>query len=121
MSQFQFLAIEWADIASAAMRAEAQAQSDPRSACFYCRRALELGVNWLYRHDDRLRLPYQDHLSALIHEPSFAGAVGPVILPKLKLIKDLGDLAVPSNKPISARNAWAASRGTMSSRACDGK
>lgn len=110
MSQFQFLAIEWGDIASAAKRAEAQVHADPRAACFYCRRALELGVNWLYRTDERLKLPYQDHLSALLHEPSFVRAVGPVVLPKLKLIKDLGNLAVHSNKPISSRDAVAAVR-----------
>lgn len=110
MSQFQFLAIEWGDIASAAMRAEAQVHSDPRAACFYCRRALELGINWLYRNDARLRLPYQDHLSALIHEPTFTAVIGPVVLPKLKLIKDLGNLAVHSNKPVTQRDALAAVR-----------
>ena len=110
MSQFQFLAIEWGDIASSAMRAEAQVHSDPRAACFYCRRALELGINWLYRNDARLRLPYQDHLSALIHEPTFTAVVGPVVLPKLKLIKDLGNLAVHSNKPVTQRDALAAVR-----------
>jgi len=93
LSQFQFLAIEWGDIASAAMRAEAQVHSDPRAACFYSRRALELGIHWLYRNDNRLKLPYQDHLSALIHEPTFVSVVGPVVWPKLKLIKDLGNLA----------------------------
>ena len=110
MSQFQFLAIEWGDIASAAMRAEAQVHADPRAACFYCRRALELGVAWLYRNDGGLRLPYQDHLSALLHEPSFVAVVGPVVLPKLKLIKDLGNLAVHSNKPVTQRDALAALR-----------
>ena len=55
LSQFQLLAIEWADFASAAMRAEAPAQSDSRAAFFYCRRALELGVNWRTRHEDRWR------------------------------------------------------------------
>ena len=110
MSQFQFLAIEWGDIASSAMRAEVQVHSDPRAACFYCRRALELGINWLYRNDARLRLPYQDHLSALIHEPTFTAVVGPVVLPKLKLIKDLGNLAVHSNKPVTQRDALAAVR-----------
>jgi type I restriction enzyme R subunit len=48
--------------------------SDPRTACFYARRALELAVAWIYRHDSSLRLPYQDNLSALIHEPTFKAA-----------------------------------------------
>ncbi len=28
-------------------------------------------VHWLYKHDATLKLPYQDNLSALIHEPTF--------------------------------------------------
>ena len=46
---------------------------DPRTACFYARRALELAVAWAYKHDAALRLPYQDNLSALIHEPTSRG------------------------------------------------
>ncbi len=49
---------------------------DPRTACFYARRALDLAVAWAYKHDPALRLPYQDNLSALIHEPSFKRAAG---------------------------------------------
>ena len=82
MSQFQFLAIEWADIASAAMRAEAQVHSDPRAACFNSRRALELGIHWLYRNDNRLKLPYQHHLSALIHEPTFVSVITRTLAPR---------------------------------------
>lgn len=44
---------------------------DPRTACFHARHALELAVSWAYKHDSALRLPCQDNLSALIHEPSF--------------------------------------------------
>jgi type I restriction enzyme R subunit len=52
------------------------AYSDPRAAGFYARRALELAVAWLYKHDAALKLPYQDNLSALIHEPTFKATVG---------------------------------------------
>lgn len=75
------LAIEWADIASAAMRAEAQVHSDPRAACFNSRRALELGIHWLYRNDNQLKLPYQHHLSALIHEPTFVSVIMRTLAP----------------------------------------
>ena len=37
--------------------------ADPRTACFYARRALELAVAWAYKHDAALKLPYQDNLS----------------------------------------------------------
>jgi type I restriction enzyme R subunit len=71
MSQFTFLEREWAAVFEAASKAEAAVQADPRTACFYARRALELAVSWAFKHDPALRLPYQDNLSALIHEPSF--------------------------------------------------
>jgi type I restriction enzyme, R subunit len=75
VSQFGFLEREWAAVFQAASRAEATVHSDPRAACFYARRALELAVSWAYKHDAALRLPYQDNLSALVHEPSFKQAV----------------------------------------------
>src|SRR5207245_1519873 len=68
---FQFLSAEWPDVYEAATKAEAVAHPDPRTSCFYARRALEILVHWTYKHDNSLRLPYQDNLSALIHEPTF--------------------------------------------------
>ncbi len=65
MSQFAFLQREWTAVFDAAARAEAAVHADPRTACFYARRALELAVGWAYKHDASLRLPYQDNLSAL--------------------------------------------------------
>ena len=71
VSQFGFLQTEWPAVYDAATRAADAVYPDPRTACFYARRALELAVAWAYKHDGSLRLPYQDNLSALIHEPSF--------------------------------------------------
>ncbi|BBO24531.1 type I restriction enzyme R protein [Candidatus Nitrosymbiomonas proteolyticus] len=70
-SQFTFLESEFPEIFESAQRAEETACSDPRAACFYARRALELAVNWAYEHDASLQLPYREDLSALIHEPTF--------------------------------------------------
>nr|WP_281719499.1 DUF4145 domain-containing protein [Nitrosomonas nitrosa] len=64
MSQFIFLQHEWATVFEAASKAEVAVQADPRTACFYARRALELAVGWAYKHDATLKLPYQDNLSA---------------------------------------------------------
>lgn len=50
MSQFAFLECEWSAVFDAAARAEAAVNSDPRTACFYARRALELAVSWAYKH-----------------------------------------------------------------------
>lgn len=109
-SHFHFLQAEWPELHAAACKAEALAYPDARTACFYARRALELAVHWLYRHDGTLRLPYQDHLSALIHEPSFHAAVGPALYTKMRLIKDLGNLAVHSTKPVRQYDALTAVR-----------
>ena len=61
MSQFQFLAFEWGDIVSAAMRAEAQVHADSRAVCFYYRRTLELGVAWMDRNDVNRRTQTNIH------------------------------------------------------------
>jgi type I restriction enzyme R subunit len=110
MSQFQFLQAEWPDVFAAAKKAEELVHPDARASCFYARRALELAVHWLYKHDSSLRLPYQDHLSALIHEPTFRQAVGPAVFTKVRVIKDLGNLAVHSHRPVRQYDALAAVR-----------
>lgn len=108
MSQFGFLKTEWPDLHDAAARAEALALADARASAFYARRTLELAVAWLYKADRRLVLPYQDNLSALIHEPSFRDSVGPTIFAKARLIKDLGNQAVHSPKPFRQYDALVA-------------
>lgn len=65
-------------------------QADPRTACFYARRALELSVSWAYKDDAALKLPYQDDLSALIHEPSFKQTAGEAVFNKARVIVTLG-------------------------------
>ena len=90
MSNFAFLQSEWLLIHESATKTESMANTDARTACFYTRRALELAIAWLYKYEPALKLPYQDHLSALIHEPSFRKLVGEAVFTKTKLIKDLG-------------------------------
>ena len=68
MSNFAFLQPEWPQLCAEGQKAEALVVPDPRTACFYARRTLELAVSWLYKSDSALKLPYQDNLSALIHE-----------------------------------------------------
>jgi len=110
MSQFIFLQHEWAVVFEAASKAEAAVHADPRTACFYSRRALELAVSWAYKHDATLRLPYQDNLSALIHEPSFKQAAGEAIFSKARIINTLGNRAVHSHRPVPDSDALAAVR-----------
>lgn len=110
MSNFAFLAAEWPDVHEAAIRAESAVHPDPRTACFYARRALELAVHWAFKHDPALKVPYQDNLSALIHEPTFKKAAGEAVFTKARLIVKLGNHAVHSHRPVQQYDAVVAVR-----------
>jgi type I restriction enzyme, R subunit len=110
MSNFSFLASEWPDVHEAATRAEAAVHPDPRAACFYARRALELAVRWAYKHDPALQLPYQENLSALIHEPTFKRSAGEAVFTKARLIIKLGNHAVHEAAPLKQYDALVAAR-----------
>ena len=110
MSQFAFLQREWPTVFDSASKAEAAVHADPRTACFYARRTLELAVRWTYKHDGALRLPYQDNLSALIHEPSFKRVAGEAVFSKARVINTLGNRAVHSNRAVPESDALAAMR-----------
>ena len=109
-SQFAFLRAEWPDVHEAADKAAAAAHADPRTACFYARRALELAVSWAYKSDALLRLPYQDNLSALIHEPTFKAVAGEAVFNKARVINSLGNQAVHNHRPIQLFDALTAVR-----------
>jgi len=100
MPHFGFLHAEWKDIFTAAAKAELNALPDPRTSCFYSRRALELAVAWLYTADRTLKRPYDDNLSALINEPTFQMLVGQDRYTKARIVKDLGNEAVHRHAPI---------------------
>ncbi|HXM21662.1 MAG TPA: DEAD/DEAH box helicase family protein [Terriglobales bacterium] len=109
-SNFSFLKPEWPLLFIEGQKVEELVVPDPRTACFYARRTLELAVTWLYKSDPALKLPYQDNLSALIHEPTFKNTVGAKIFVKAKLIKDLGNLAAHSHKPLLPLDSMTAVR-----------
>jgi type I restriction enzyme R subunit len=110
VSQFAFLQREWPSVFDAAARAENAVHADPRTACFYARRALELAVAWVYKHDAALKLPYQDNLSALIHEPTFKEAAGEAVFSKARVINTLGNRAVHGHRAIPPHDALVAMR-----------
>jgi type I restriction enzyme, R subunit len=110
MSQFAFLQREWPAVFDSAGKAEAAVRADPRTACFYARRGLELAVRWAYKFDPSLRLPYQDNLSALIHEPSFKHTAGDAVFSKARVINTLGNRAVHSHRAIAEDDALVALR-----------
>src|ERR687892_379107 len=110
MSQFSFLQRDWTAVFEAASKAEAAVRADPRTACFSARRALELAVSWAYKHDATLKLPYQDNLSALIHEPSFKQAAGEAVFSKARVINTLGNRAVHGARAVPQDDAVVAVR-----------
>src|ERR1041384_4850157 len=110
MSNFDFLKSEWPDLYESSVKVESLAQTDTRSCGFYARRALELSIHWLYDHDPELKLPYDDNLSALIYEPTFRNNLTNDLFLKVKTIKEIGNLAVHSRKPVTERDALRATK-----------
>jgi type I restriction enzyme, R subunit len=109
MSNFAFLLPEWPDVHEASDKAEEMARSDPRTACFYARRALELALHWAFKADGSLNLPYSDKLSALIHEPTFKQAAGEAVFAKARLINSIGNRAVHDrHRPLRQNDALTA-------------
>lgn len=70
-----------------------------------CRRALELGVKWLYANDNDLKVPYQNNLSALVHDITFKNIIDEKLLKQIEYIIKLGNYAVHNNKKISREEA----------------
>ena len=69
------------------------------------RRALELAVKWLYANDNDLRIPYNDNLSALVHDITFKNIIDEKLLKQIEYVIKLGNFAVHNNKKISREEA----------------
>ena len=113
-SNFSFLQAEWPALYAEATKAEQAALTDPRTACFYARRTLELAVVWLFQAEGgrggRLQMPYKPDLSAFLFEPSFKVLVGPALHAKMDVVRKQGNNAVHSARPITAADAAAVLR-----------
>src|SRR5665213_2548617 len=106
MSNFAFLQTEWPQLFAEAQKAEALVYPDPRTACFYARRALEMVLQWAYKFDATLKLPYQDSLSALIHEPTFVKLAGPTVHAKAVLVNRVGISSVHCGRSVTANDSF---------------
>lgn len=113
-TNFGFLQHGWPELFAEASRAEKALATDPRAACFYARRTLELAVAWLYRAETgqggSLRMPYKADLSAFLFEPSFKLLVGPALHAKMDVIRKQGNSAVHTARPVQAADALAVLR-----------
>lgn len=105
MSNFAFVPQTFGDVAPAAIKAESYIKGDPRSACFHTRFALERIVDWLYRHDTSLQMPYDQTLGALLHEPCFQNLLPEAVFQKARVIQKVGNQAVHSARPIRELDA----------------
>lgn len=108
VSNFGFLQREWPELYEPARRAELAVYADPRAACFYARRGLEVAVSWMFANDSSLRLPYDNNLNSMLHEPTFQTLVGMPLFYKARAVKDLGNKAVHKSAPIPSRDAMGA-------------
>ena len=96
MTNFSYLSHipDYKLFASAAVEAEKVYHSAPAMCAVGCRKALELGVKWVYSADSTMDLPYRDNLQSLLHEPCFRDAMDSALWQKLRYIVKLGNHAV---------------------------
>ncbi|MCU4177309.1 DEAD/DEAH box helicase family protein [Carboxylicivirga sp. N1Y90] len=100
MSNFSFLQSQWPELYQRATRAEKFVITDPRTSLTYSRMALELAVNWMYKNDHDLDLPYDSSLNSLIKSSCFREQFPHKLYKELDLIRKTGNLAI-HNKPVS--------------------
>jgi len=96
---------QYSDFADQAIEAEKSLLVSSATCAILSRRALELAVRWVYSFDNALRLPYQDNISSLIHEPTFQDIIEPSLFTMLKFIIKLGNIAVHTNNVIKRDDA----------------
>ncbi len=75
------------------------------------RKALELGVKWVYSADNTMQMPYKDNIQSLVHEHSFKMVMDYNTWGKLQFIIKLGNLAVHTSKKVSKSDALLALKG----------
>lgn len=107
MSNFDFLKQTqiFKSFADASIEAEKGLGLNTVTCSILSRRALELAIKWLYENDMDLKKPYQENLSALIHELSFRNILDEKLFPQIKYIIKLGNFAVHNNRKISREEA----------------
>ena len=90
---------------NACVEAEKSILVSPATTAILTRRALELAVKWVYSFDESLYVPYQDNLSSLIHDNNFIETIDSKLLPLIKYIVKLGNVAVHTNANIKRGEA----------------
>jgi type I restriction enzyme, R subunit len=96
----------WSLIYEAAVEAEKNVYSAPRTSLFYSRLALERAINWLYANDDYLKKPERDDLYNLMYEQTFRENLTPSLFKPIDLIRRLGNVAVHSEQKVSKNDSF---------------
>lgn len=106
-SNFSYLEkdAKYATIQTACMEAEKTFAVSYSAAALQTRKALEIAVKWAYQYDAELTIPYQDNLSALIHEYQFREILDEKLFPRIKFIITLGNKAAHTVTPVSRAQA----------------
>ncbi len=92
-------------MAEEAARLEASVHTDPRTACFYARRILELIVEWVYDNDADFQRPFETQLVSLLAAPCFLQHVPSAIVAKARVIRELGNRAVHGKRAVQTSDA----------------
>jgi type I restriction enzyme R subunit len=109
-SQYTLIATQWPELHQEAQKVEQFALSDPRTACFYARRTIELLVEWVYDNDGQLQRPLgYASLADLIFARSFVDLADEQMR-RFRLLKDLGNKAVHRTDSIRSTDAVLAAR-----------
>ena len=113
MTNFDFLKQrqEYKLFGPAAIEAEKVYYTSPAMCAVGCRKALELAVKWVYSADNTIERPYRDNLQSLIHEETFYYAVDQYTWRKLPYIIKLGNLAVHTERSVTAGDALMSLKG----------
>lgn len=80
-------------------------KATPTACAILSRKALELGIKWVYGIDGDLKIPYEQTLATLIYDRKFKNIVDHNLLKKIIYIQKLGNKAVHTNKQIKKEDA----------------
>ena len=99
-SNFSFLTGGWAFLADDAVTVEKYALSDARAAAIYGRRALELGMKWIFKNDKSINDPYETNLAAMVNHREFKAGIKKGLSDDIRFLWKLGNFAAHDAKTI---------------------
>ncbi len=104
-TNFTFLKDEWQEVYDSAARAENNVLNDPRTACFYARRTLEIAVDWMYQYDEYLSLPTDTTLYGLTSDQKFRDNMPRAAFMKIGYVRTASNKAIHEKGNVSQASA----------------